>query len=157
MLNMYSVGLSRISGAQPLTAATKAKLSALGVDTKDIKTESEGKMRLQEAQMSRNSESTDKVSKSNSDSILEEAKTLAKKLNISVGKHENINDILDKITNKISEMKADAGNDFDKLANVGSYDKELSMLESSHLSQIDLSATMNLTANMNMVYHGLYQ
>ena len=156
MLSMYSIGMAS-GGSQRLTATTKAKLEALGVDTKEIRTEAEGQMKLKEAQMSSSSGvQQSKPASPNEDSVLEEAKALASKLDISVSSTDTVDEIVDKITEKIEDMKLDAGKDFDKQANIKQYETELAMLEKSHMSQIDLSATMNLTASMNMAYHNLY-
>lgn len=156
MLSMYSLGMVN-GGSQRLTATTKAKLEALGVDTKEIRTEAEGQMKLKEAQMSSTSGSQQtKQASPKEDGALEEAKSLAAKLDVSVSSTDTVDEIVDKIADKIEDIKADAGKDFDKQADIKQYESELAMLEKSHMSQIDLSATMNLTASMNMAYHNLY-
>ena len=87
---------------------------------------------------------------------MEQARELAEKVGISVAESDTVDDIVDKISEKIEEMKVSAGEDFDKKSDVAYYERELAQLETAQMSQINLSATMNLTANMNMIYHGLY-
>ena len=81
----YMNNISAIYQGQRLSAATKAKLEALGINTSNIKTEAEGKIKLQEVLLERASkhEKTAKSDKnSKTDSALERAKWLAKKLNV---------------------------------------------------------------------------
>ena len=143
---------------QKLSAQTKSKLIALGVDANMIKTEKEGQIKLREAQLERYSNNQNVSFKKDQETndVLQEARNLASKLDIQTSENDTVDEIVDKITNKISEMKTNAGEDFDKLADVNYYEKQLAMLETAHLSQIDLNATLNLTANMNAFYHGLY-
>jgi len=143
-----------VSGEQALTAKTRAKLIALGVDVSNIRTEAEGKMKLQTAQLENNS--TNKAKSSNQeDQLLERAKSLADDLNVKVSDFDNLNDIVGKIKDKIDELKAEAGEDFDKKSDVAYYEKELSGIEQSQMNMIDISSTMNMTASLNMVFHGL--
>lgn len=140
-----------------LTPSTRAKLIALGVDVSNIKTETEGKTKLMEALSDRLTyERKPELKLNKNDKLLEEARDLADKLDISVHDNDTVNDIIEAINIKVDELKAEAGEDFDKQAYASSYEKELSLLEKSHNSMIDLSASMNLTANMNVAFHGLY-
>ncbi len=153
---MYSLKSSYSQNNDELTAATRAKLSALGVDTKYIKTEAEGQIKLKEAQIERFSNSSEESQNNSTDDVLEEAKELAAKLDVYIASTDTIDDIIDKLTAKIEQMKEDAGEDFDKLADVNYYERELAMIEKSNMSQLELSASMNLTANLNIAFHGLY-
>ena len=143
---------------EPLTAETRAKLLALGVNISGIKTEAEGKMKLREVEADRyaGGSTVDKKEGNKEDAVLEQARELAEKIGISVAESDPVDDIVDKISEKIEEMKVSAGEDFDKKSDVAYYERELAQLETAQMSQINLSATMNLTANMNMIYHGLY-
>jgi len=144
-------------GTEKLTPETKAKLVALGVDISSVKTEREGKMKLREAQMERYfGGETIENTKPKDDTVLIEARELAEKLDILISEHESVDEITDKIAEKLEKMKSAAGEDFDKCADVNYYERQLSQIENAQQSQIDLSASMNLTANMNMAFHGLY-
>jgi len=153
----YSYMMNGAYQDKSLTAETRAKLIALGINVSGIKTEAEGRIKLQAAQLENNSGSN-KVSKSanQEDNLLERAKSLADDLGISVSDFDNINDIVAKIKDKIEELKADAGEDFDKKSNVNYYEDELSGIEQSQMTMIDLTSSMDFTATMNMAFHGLY-
>ena len=140
-----------------LTEATKAKLIALGVDIKGIATESEGQMKLKEAQFERVSGTSAQNKKtSENNSVLQQARKLAHELNVSYSERDTINDLISKITARINELKTAAGDDFDKKEKVNYYQGRLDELEKSYLSQLELSASMSLMSNMNKAFHGLY-
>ncbi len=157
MLNYYNMTNMRF-GQKKLTPLTRSKLTALGVDTHFIKTESEGLLKLREAETERtNSKNKNKDAKVTAEEQnLEDARTLAKKLDISVSDTYTLNDLISKIKAKINEMKVQAGNDFDKLESVGYYERRLAGIEDTQFSSINLSASMNITANMNIAFHGIY-
>ena len=140
-----------------LTEATKAKLIALGVDITGIVTESEGQMKLKEAQFERVSGKSEQNQKTaENDSVLQQARKLAHSLNISYSDRDTVNDLISKISTKINELKAAAGDDSHKNENVKYYQARLDELEKSYLSQLELSASMSLMSNMNKAFHGLY-
>ena len=152
----YMNRLSYSTGGQPLTPATKAKLEALGIDTSNIKTEAEGKARLIAAQAERSSsaEKTSKSSKSNSnDDVMEKVKQLADDLNVSYSDNDTVDDIIDKISSKVEKLIAEAENDESKQPDAVYYKGRLNEVMQMQQSQIDLSASMSVSANMNIAFH----
>lgn len=155
----YMNNVSAIYQGQRLSAATKAKLEALGINTSNIKTEAEGKIKLQEALLERASqnEKTAKSDKnSKTDSALERAKWLAKKLNVYYSNYDKTDDIIYKIKLKVEEMLQAAGEDSDKKANAAYYAGLLEEVKQMQQSQLSLNMGMNISANMNIAFHGLY-
>ena len=155
----YMNNISVAYGGQKLSAATKAKLEALGVDTRNIKTEAEGKMKLREIQI----EGTNIVSGTKNtkkevqvDEALNKARARAYKLNVSYSDHDNVDDIVYKIKVKIEEMFKAAGEDNDKKANAAYYAGLLEEVKQMQQSKLTLSLGMNISANMNIAFHGLY-
>ena len=140
-----------------LTETTKAKLIALGVDITGIVTESEGQMKLREAEFERVSGASNQSKKtSENNSALQEARKLAHDLNVPYSDNDTVDDLIGKIAVRINELKIAAGDDFDKKENLGYYEKRFEELQNSYISQLQLDASMSLMANMNIAFHGLY-
>lgn len=154
--------MNRMSAAfqgQKLTAATKAKLEALGVDTSTIKTEAEGRMKLQQVltEKSHGAEKSKKVHKNGpEEEIMAKVKKLADDMNVSYSDNDTVDDILNRITTKVEELMANAGDDNKKKSEAIDFGGRLNELKEMQQSQVDLSGTMNMTANMNIAFHGLY-
>ena len=147
-------------GQQALTAATKSKLQALGVDTRYIRTESEGQTKLRLAQAERLSGgingATKKVENETEDENLKLARELADKLNVSYNSDENVTEICSRIQSKLDAMRTEANGDFDKNSNVNYYQTKLDEIESFDMSASQLASSMDLTANMNIAFHNLF-
>lgn len=149
------------SGDTKLTAATKAKLEALGIDTTNIKTEAEGQAILKAAEV--NPKEIRKVhapkSYSSIDSIRAEAMQLASKVGISVSGSDKIDDILNKISYKINELKVCAENNQNKLTQINQYQSELDSISSEFLnmksSHTQLNNGMDALASYNKIYQNI--
>ena len=155
----YMNMLSSAYQGQKLSRATKAKLEALGVNTFGIKTEAQGRMKLQEVNIDR-SNRTEKSKKSSkttkTDEVLEKARQLADDLNVSYSDSDTVDDILYKISSKVEKLMSDAQNDEAKQADAVYYSGRLNEVKRMQQSQIDLNASMNITASRNIAFHGLY-
>ena len=164
MAGISAIGMigffNRMSSAfqgQQLTPATKAKLEALGVDTSWIKTEAEGRAKLQEVQFTQGSRKSNKSSKNEGeDAVMAKIKQLAYNLNVSYSDSDTADDIINRITIKVRELVNQAGDDNTKKEYAQYYEGKLDEVKRMQLSQIDLQASMSVTANMNMFFHGLY-
>ena len=157
-LGAYINRMSHATGGQPLTHATKAKLEALGVDTTNIKTEAEGKAMLIAVQAER-SDSVQKSKKSNGnqqDEVMRQVKLLADKLNVTYSDNDTVDDIIYRITAKVEKLISEAGDDEKKQADATYYNGRLNEVKRMQKSQIDLAASMNASASMNIAFHGLY-
>lgn len=152
----YMNNLSSAYQGKELSNETKAKLRALGVSTNGIRTEAEGKMRLQEATLERSSgiQQNQKESE-NVDGVLLEARKIADELNIGYSENDSAADIINNIKSKVEELMSNAGEDYNKKSDAQYYNGKLGELERMQRSQIDLSTTLNLTASMNIAYFGL--
>jgi hypothetical protein len=152
---------SSSSSSTKLTAATKAKLEALGIDTTNIATESEGQITLKVAEAKQEATQKAQSSSSNSseESIKTEAKSLATSMNVSVSDNDTTSDILDKISEKLTSLQQDAGDDKVKLAELGNYQQQYEALtgqySSMQTSQAQLSNSMSALASYNKVYQNL--
>ena len=155
----YMNMLSSAYQGQKLSYATKSKLRALGVSTNDIKTEAEGRMKLQEAMAERANgiNKNKKASGSNqNDEVMEKVRQLADDLNVSYSDNDTVDDIIYRISSRVEELMAEAGEDEAKQADAVYWGGKLNEVKQMQQSQIDLSASMSVTANMNIAFHGLY-
>lgn len=157
-----SIGASSSTNTQKLTAATKVQLEALGVDTTNITTETQGQAALKAAQANQEAHHASKgAHKGNSsmDSIKAEATSLASQVGVSVSNTDKVDDILSNISAKISEMQAGAGDDKAKLAQVQQYETQLEAISAEfskmQSSQQQLSSSMSSMASSNKLYHNL--
>lgn len=162
---------SAVSGSSPvssantkLTAETKSKLEALGVDTTNITTEAQGQIALLQAQQQQQIHHGHKAHSGNDKAEMEtlksEATSLAAKVGITVSSDEKVSDIVAAIGPVIEAKVAAAGNDQSKIAEAqelqgeyGLLSASLSNLEAQHsqaqASQAKLSSSMDGLANYN--------
>ena len=152
-----AVSSTSSSSAAKLTTATKAKLEALGISTTNITTEAEGQIALKIAQTKAEATKS-KPPEKQDESIKTEAKTLASQVGASVSDSDSTDEILNKISSKISELKASAGDDQTKLAEIENYQASLDKLSETYASmpsQAKLDNSMSNLANYNKVSLGL--
>ena len=144
-----------------LTQATKAQLEALGVSTANITTETQGQAALTSAKSKAEAGKQAHAPHGNSteSSIKTEAKTLASQVGSSVSDDDKVDDIINKVSAKITDLRASAGDDKTKLAAVDSDQAQLDAISNSLAStksgQAQLSGSMNGLASMNKVYQNL--
>ena len=155
----YMNKMSTAYAGQSLTNATKLKLITLGISTYGIRTEAEGLRELQMAQTQKSS-STEKTKKTNhkeeADEVLKLARDFAYKLNIGYSRYDTANDIIVKIKRRVDELISAAGDDENKKSTAEYWSKKLSELEKIQQSHINLNSTMEISANMNIAYFGIY-
>ena len=112
------------SSAIALSAATKAKLEALGIDTKNIKTEAQGQAILKAIE-ERKKELHGILGPHEPpprDTVKDEAKNLASAVGVSVAQGDSTDEILNKIAAKIDQLRQGAGDDKEKLAQVDQFE-----------------------------------
>lgn len=124
-----SFGVSAVQSI--LTAQTRAQLESLGIDITNIKTEAEGQSALQSAQSTQQGQKTQKShgakghkaggGNAASQAIKQETMALAEQLGISVPSDAKLSEIMDAISQAITDMQAKAGNDPEKIAQVAQY------------------------------------
>lgn len=142
---------------EKLTAATKAALEALGVDTTSILTEAQGQTALKSAKAQAEAPQQAQAPHKNSSmaEIKDEAKQLAAKVGVSVSDNDKIDEILTKISAKIESLKSAAGGDKTKTSEIDGYQAQLesitNSLNSTKSAQSQLSASMNNMAMMNKI------
>lgn len=153
---------SSSSSEQSLTDTTKKKLEALGLDTSNIQTETQGQQKLQEAQQSQSQQQNQGQSQNNNSSqtdLISEAKSLAGKVGASISDTDSIDDMISKLSTKISAIKTDAGEDNTKLQQAQQYQSELDSLQNQYTQsqqlQSMLAGSMNAMANANKISLGL--
>lgn|SRR5574344_783714 len=116
-----SVSKSSSSSSTALTDATKKKLEALGINTTDIKTESDGQEKLKEAQAAQNAQNAKPAQQAQSNTVETEAKDLASQMGVVVGNNDDLATILDSISAQISNVQASAGTDETKKSEADNY------------------------------------
>jgi len=145
--------LSVSSIQQPLTPETKSKLENLGIDTTNIKTETQGQEALQSAQSSQQGQETQKNQESQKgqaggnqaamQALKSQAEALASKVGVSVSSDDKLSDIMDKISQALSTMQAQAANDPQKLTQIAQYQTEF---DSINQSASNLQTSMQISA-----------
>lgn len=166
-MSTQSVGYVSLS-SQALTEETKKKLEALGIDTKYIRTEQEGKQKLQEIEQSQKAQQAaqqqniqpQQPTQQQDGSIatlITNIKDLAQQVGVSVGMTSNIEDVLANIKTKISDMQATKtvnSVEEDSKAKAASYQLRYETLyneyESKKNSQNKLTSSLNAMALYNM-------
>mgnify|MGYP001805805869 CR=1 FL=1 len=149
------------SSAISLSSATKAKLEALGIDTSKIKTEAQGQAILKAIEKRKKElhgilgpqEQPPK------DNVKAEAKNLASAVGISASDDDTTNEILNKISAKLKQLRQSAGDDKEKLAQVkqfeGKYQEISGQVSDTPEAKAKLSASMDALANMNKFFLNL--
>lgn len=124
-----------------LSEDTKKKLKELGLDPSQYSSEAEAKAAIA-AKEHQKTEGAKKAGGGDFKRIEEEAQSLAAEMGISAGSNDKISDIMDKISNKISELESGAGSDKTKLAQVNDFSNKYTTI-SNELAQ--LQAAKNMT------------
>jgi len=147
---------SNFATSDTLTAATRAKLVMVGIDTTNIKTESEGRAILMRAMAQESSQTSYTTSSSNQqDEATRLAKSLASDLDVIITDNDSLDDIIVKLRTKIAELQSEAKDDKNKLSSIKDYSDRLALIEQAQLSQINLGTTMDLISDSNRSYFGL--
>lgn len=152
----FSASSASGSSTSQLSEDTKKKLQALGLDPTKYTSEAQAQAAIQEA-LARQTQQPPKPEAVNMDSIKTEVQELASSMGVTVGSNDKIDDILNNISLKITELQASAGTDSSKLADVNSYQTKYTTIE-NELSQLKASKSMtgaNALANYNKAALGL--
>lgn len=132
---------SSSSSTSKISEDTKKKLQALGLDPDDYSSEAAAQSAITQAQQKQQSQQTPQ-SNSSMDSIVTNVKSLASKMGAEIGNNDTPDDMLDKISTKISELTASAGTDESKKSEASVYQSEYDTLK-GELDQA--KAAMNMT------------
>ena len=137
-----------------LSEETIGKLLSLGIDIESVSSETEAKKLIEEAEKekkSSNDEESDKKDTTAEENLYNDIKNLARKIGINVNKSENIENIFDKISQKLDEFEENSYN-----SNLNVFQSELDILkrqfknmysgESSILSAMDMISKSNRAA-----------
>lgn len=150
---------SSSSSSQKLTEATKKKLEYLGIDTANIKTESQGQVELKVA-IQKEMQKAQATNHGGSEAMIKaQAKDLAYQVGASVSSSQKVGDILTKVSSKITELKQAAGTDETKLSKVYQYQSEYDSIVSSfnnmQTAKNQIATGMDGLANYNKILLGL--
>lgn len=169
MTNSVS-SISSSSSSSNLTEKTKKQLEALGIDTSKIKTEAEGQQKLKEAQASQAAQQGQSAqgqhqqqNASQMQAITEQIQFLASKVGVSISNNDKVPDVINNISNKISEMIVNAGQDPQKVQQATQYQDLLnvistdytSLISQQQTSQNQLTGGMDSMAMYNKLFHKL--
>ena len=158
-----AVSSNQKNNSTALTDATKKQLESMGIDTSNVKTESEGKTKLQEAQASQQQQQAQAAQAKGSNSSEQEMKTevtdLASQMDVEVQNDDSTSTILDNISQKLEELQAAAGTDPSKVQEYQSFESQYNTLNQeytqSQSSQSMLSSSLSGMANYNKALLGL--
>ena len=146
-----------------LSEETKRKLQALGIDVTNVTSEAQAQMLITAAQSRQQVQKTDNSNKDTTCSseleLITKAKTLAKKMGVSVSQNSTMSEILTSLSNKISTLTAQAGNNQTKTNEIQQFRTELTSLQNEYStltqSQNSIFSAMNMSANLNKFLLGL--
>jgi len=130
-----TVQTEKTQANEQLSAATKAKLEALGIDPETVSSESQAQSLIANAQSAsfKSMVSNDEQnSNSTEETYLQEAKSLASSLGITYSSDDTINDILSSISNKLNQMMASAAMNPSIMQMVQTYQTQLEQISSSY-------------------------
>ncbi len=138
---------SSSSSTSKLSESTKKKLEALGLDPTKYTSEAAAQAAITSAQKAQQAQQTQAQGQpqddsSSIDTIETNVKSLAANMGLSVGNDDEIDDIFDNISNKISELQSAAGTDETKKAELSSFQSQYSALSSEYAQAM---ATKNMT------------
>lgn len=129
------------ASSSKLSEDTKKKLKELGLDPSQYSSEAEAQAAIASKKQQQIS-GAKKPGGGDFKRIEEEAQSLVAEMGISVGSNDKINDIMGKISDKISELESSAGTDKTKLAQVNDFSNKYSAIV-NELAQ--LQAAKNMT------------
>ncbi len=119
---------SAVPNSSALSEETIGKLLSLGIDINEVSSETEAKKLIEEAEKEEDKEnensSEDKTKNSEAENLYNDIKNLGRKVGINVSKNENIEDILDKISQRLEEFEENSYN-----SNLNVFQSELDILE----------------------------
>lgn len=129
------------SGASSkISEDTKKKLLALGLNPADYKNETDAQAAIA-AHQHQQQEGTKKAGGGDFKRIEEEAQALAAEMGVAVGQNAKINDIMDKISSKLSELESNSGSDSTKTAQINDFSNKFTTI-SNELAQLQASKNM---------------
>lgn len=168
MTNSLS-SISASSSATSLTEKTKKQLEALGIDTSKIKTEAEGQQKLKEAQAAQASQQNQSPNGHQQQNVLQmqaitqQIEFLASRVGVSISSNDKIPDVINNISNKISDMLVTAGQDPQKVQQATQYQDLLNVISTEYTSLVNqqqasqnqLTGGMDNMALYNKLFHKL--
>lgn len=148
---------SSSSSSSALSQETIDKLKALGLDPSQYSSEAEAQQAITDAQQKQDAQKSGGSGSSSLSTIKTEVEELASSMGISVGNSDKISDIMQNISDKISELQSSAGSDESKQTQVTGYNDQYTTI-SNELAQLEASRSMtgaNALANYNKASLGL--
>jgi hypothetical protein len=144
-----------------LSEETKRKLLALGIDPSTVTSEAQAKKLIEKAQSNSSIKETTKTENktvcTSESEILTKAKNLAQKMGIKLSKNMTIDEILQSISDKISQMLNAEDKETQEIAK--SYKQELSQISEEYTpvkqNQNSMYAMLTQSANINKFLLGL--
>lgn len=146
---------SSTSSSSALSQETINKLKALGLDPNDYTSETAAQKAIADLQAKQMQQTTG--GSSDFKTIKTDAEELAAAMGITTGNSDKISDLMDEISDKISELQESAGTDETKLSQVTEYNSQYTTI-SNELSKLEVSRSMtgaNALANYNKASLGL--
>lgn len=137
-----STSIASGASSTKLSEDTKKKLKELGLDPSQYSSEAEAQAAIAAKEHQKTAGAQKAGGGGDFKRIEEEAQALAAQMGISAGGNDKINDLMDKISNKISELESGAGSDKTKLAQVNDFSNKYTTI-SNELAQ--LQAAKNMT------------
>lgn len=138
--NIFSINssssTSKVKNTSNLSFATRLQLQALGIDETNVTSEAQAQMLIENAQSVNNTNSAQSENENNSSesTILSQAKSLASQLGVNVSDDDSIDDIINNLNEKVSDMLANANNDPSQIRYIQYFQDQIDSLSSSYQS-----------------------
>ena len=94
-----------------LSNATKQKLEAMGINPSSVTSESEAQQKIKEAQAAQGAQIAQPAINNSMETVEKNARSLASEIEVNIGEDTKLDDIMNAISAKISEKRAEAGDD----------------------------------------------
>lgn len=159
MTSIYNISAYNFAGnnqyrqKSKLSEETIRKLIALGIDIESVSSESEAKKLIEQAEKKQEKE-IKKTNLSHEEQLFERLKNLARKLNIVVTDNQTIEEVFNKIRDKIEELEKNSNN-----SNINVIKAEFEIIEQEYKnvskSGISLFSAMNIMSQNNRAALGI--
>jgi len=139
----YSVSCNK---SEELSTTTKMKLEALGIDPSSVTSEAQAQVLITQAEAAQKESNSGKEGgNSSQQELISEAKTLAAEVGAAVSNQDSLENILNKISDKIGTMGKDPSN----AQRVQKFQSELTSL--AQRADVIISTQQNIFNTMDMI------
>ena len=131
-----SSNTSNVKNNNNLSFATILQLQALGIDETNVTSEAQAQILIENAQSVNNTNSTksENYTNNSANTLLSQAKSLASQLGVSVSDDDTLDEIINNLNEKVSDMLTDANNDTSQIRYIQYFQDQIDSISSNYQS-----------------------